>query len=284
MTTRISITGELGSGKSTAAKYLAHKLGIEFLSTGNFQRDMAAKLGISTLELNHRADNDPSIDEEIDNRTRALEKSDRSFSIDSRLAWFFLPSSYKVFLVCPPEVAARRVIGQERVSESYLSPADAVQQLQSRHASERVRFLKTYGVLQGHYRNYNLVVDTTSAKAEEIGDAILATFNQSAPKPHLLAAPKNLFVLPGSAEDEASPHIEICCADRLWCVLRGHALLRKVIAAGDSLTPVHLVAQDDETVTPTQTARSLIERTLDRDMITAWEDQNGFRYAAYPHF
>lgn len=281
---QISMTGELGSGKSTTAKYLVSKLGVEFFSTGAFQRDMAAKLGITTLELNHRADTDPSIDEEIDGRTKALEHSGRSFVIDSRLAWRFLPTSFKVFLVCPPAIAAQRAMAQERVSENFTSHQDAIDQMQARQNSERLRFLKTYDASQGHYRNYDLAVDTSWATQEEVGEAVIEALKRNGMGHQMLAAPRNLFPLPASAEDMAAPEIKICCALRLWAIVKGHNKVAEAIKAGQHLVHVKLTAQDDETFTAGKTARSVIERELRLDAVKAWEQQHGFAYKAYPSF
>lgn len=281
---QISMTGELGSGKSTTAKYLVGKLGIEALSTGAFQREMAATLGITTLELNHRADSDPAIDEEIDGRTKALENSGRSFVIDSRLAWRFLPSSFKVFLVCPPAVAAQRAFKQERVSENFASQEDAIEQMQARHTSERLRFLKTYDASQGHYRNYDLAIDTSWASQQEVGEAIIEGFKRNGTGHQMLAAPRNLFPLPASAEDMAAPDVKICCARRLWAVVKGHNKVIEAINAGHHLLSVKLMAQDDETFTAGKTARSVIEKELTLDAIRAWELEHGFSFKAYPSF
>ena len=48
----LTITGKLGSGKSTVCKYLAEKYGFEIYSTGTVQRKIAREMGISTLDLN----------------------------------------------------------------------------------------------------------------------------------------------------------------------------------------------------------------------------------------
>lgn len=281
---QISMTGELGSGKSTTARYLVEKLQVDLLSTGAFQREMAAKLGITTLELNHRADTDPGIDAEIDGRTRALENSGRNFIIDSRLAWRFLPSSFKVFLVCPPAVAAQRAFRQERASESFASHEDALEQMQARHTSERLRFLKTYDASQGHYRNYDLAIDTSWAPVEEVGDAIIEGFRRNGTGHQMLAAPRNLFPLPASAEDMAAEEIRICCAHRLWAVVKGHHKVIEAIKADRHLVSVKLMAQDDETFTAGKTARSVIEREMKLDDLKVWELQHGFTFKAYPRF
>lgn len=282
--TQISMTGELGSGKSTTARYLVEKLHIELLSTGAFQREMAANMGITTLELNHRADTNPSIDEEIDGRTRALEHSGRDFVINSRLAWRFLPSSFKVFLVCPPAIAAQRAMKQQRVSENFSSHDDALEQMQARHTSERLRFLKTYDASQGHYRNYDLAIDTSWAPVEEVGNAIIEGFKRNGTGHQMLAAPRNLFPLPASAEDMASQEVKICCALRLWAIVKGHNKVAEAIKADQHLIPVKLMAQDDETFAAGKTARSVIERELKLADIKTWEAAQGFSYKAYPAF
>jgi CMP/dCMP kinase len=281
---RISITGELGSGKSTVAKTLVAAVGVEFFSTGGFQREMAAKLGITTLELNHRADTDPKIDEEIDGRTKALGQSGKSFIIDSRLAWRFLPSSFKVFLVCPPNIAAQRIMGQQRVSETYSSEQDAVRQLLERQGSERLRFLKTYDAKQGHYRNYDCVIDTSQANPEQVTQAVIDGYKRNGSGHLMLAAPRALFPLPASPVDMMQPRVKVICSHRIWAVVSGHNVVSEAIKRGDNLLRVKLIAQDDETYAAGKTARSVIEELLTPQGVAAWESGHDFKFQNYPAF
>ena len=48
----IAINGQLGSGKSELCKRLEEEYGFDVFHTGKIQREYAAELGISTLELN----------------------------------------------------------------------------------------------------------------------------------------------------------------------------------------------------------------------------------------
>ena len=50
----ITLTGNLGSGKSTICRYLEGKYGYEIYSTGKVQRKLAEDLGITVLEMNQR--------------------------------------------------------------------------------------------------------------------------------------------------------------------------------------------------------------------------------------
>ena len=94
----ITLSGQLGSGKSTVGKLLAKKLGYTFYSTGNAQRKIAAERGLTTLELNKLSMTDSSIDAQIDSIFKELACQDDNFIVDSRLGFFFIPSSLKVKL------------------------------------------------------------------------------------------------------------------------------------------------------------------------------------------
>ena len=91
---KISLAGDLGSGKSTVGKILAPLFGAEIYSTGTIQRGIALQMGMSTLELNRYMETHPEIDGMIDDGLRALEKEEKNLIIDSRMAWHFVPSSF----------------------------------------------------------------------------------------------------------------------------------------------------------------------------------------------
>lgn len=171
---KITITGDLGSGKSAVSKILCERTGFPYVSTGRIQRQLAEEMGIDTLELNRRADHDPSIDERIDGIFVELGKDPNSYVVDSRLAWFFLPNSFKVYLQVDPTVAAERIFGDtQRNSERYTSPKEAVEKILARKQSENERFLAKYGADCANVKNFDLVIDTTSRTPEEVAGIIL---------------------------------------------------------------------------------------------------------------
>lgn len=166
----ITISGALGSGKSTIMKMLAGRLGFETYSTGNAQREIAQRYGVSTLELNHMADTNPKIDEEIDGVFKGLVETGKNYVVDSRLAFFFIPTSFKIKLNVSIEEAARRVFNDTaRTSEvQYQNQEEARAILTQRRASEVARFQKTYGVNIDDDTNFDLVIDTTNKTLDEI--------------------------------------------------------------------------------------------------------------------
>lgn len=117
MSFKISLAGDLGSGKSTVGKILSRKLGAEVYSTGTIQRQIATEMGMTTLQLNQYMETHPEIDGKIDDGLRALEHSEKNLIIDSRMAWHFVPSSFSVYMAADPFVSAERILKAGRESE-----------------------------------------------------------------------------------------------------------------------------------------------------------------------
>ena len=179
----IAITGNLGSGKSTVAAILAERLGFETYSTGSVQRQAAADLGISTLELNERMMTDPSLDHIIDDTVTKISLERDHIIFDSRMAWHFAKNAFRVFITVDIDEAAKRVYNAGRGSvESYASVADAKSALEKRAALERERFLDIYGVDYNDMSNYDCVVDSTTSTPEFTAEKIIASFQKAAEK------------------------------------------------------------------------------------------------------
>ena len=167
----ISITGRLGSGKSTVCNILKERYGFEIYSTGAVQREYARGLGISTLELNQRMAEHPNLDAEIDNMVTkiSLERADEKLIFDSRMAWHFAKNTFKIFLTIDPcEAAARVMLNQRGDEEKYASAEEACEKLVERSRVERERFKEIYGVDYYDYNNFNIVIDTTSKTPDEV--------------------------------------------------------------------------------------------------------------------
>ena len=175
----ISITGRLGSGKSTVCNIMKERYGFEIFSTGTINREYARRLGISTLELNKRLNDDPSLDHEIDGTVTKLseERKDDKLIFDSRMAWHFAKNTFKIFLTIDAMEAAKRVmLNQRGAEEHYDSVEEACEKLVERSRVERDRFVDIYGVDYYDYNNFNIVIDTTSRTPEEIVAIIMENY------------------------------------------------------------------------------------------------------------
>ncbi len=176
----ITLSGQLGSGKSTIGKMLATRLDYTFYSTGSAQRKIAAERGLTTLELNKLSMTDSSIDEQIDSVFKELALQDENYIVDSRLGFFFIPSSLKVKLNVETKVAAERIFNDPSRSEEkkYNTVQEAEKSLLERRALEVERFKKLYHVDIDNEANFDLVIDTTGKTPDEIVNLILEKFKK----------------------------------------------------------------------------------------------------------
>ncbi len=134
---------------------------------------------MTTLELNRLAETDPNIDYEIDGLMREFAEKNDQCVIDSRLAWHFVPYSFKCYLQVQDSVGIRRILGDtRRTSEKYGSFEEAVNAVKSRKASEDKRFADLYDLDLGNMDNYDLVVDTSSASPEQVVETVVESFKK----------------------------------------------------------------------------------------------------------
>ena len=175
---KISLAGDLGSGKSTVAEILIDALGAEYYSTGSLVRAIAERMGMSIGELNKYMETHPEIDKEIDDGLVNLAKDTRSLVIDSRMAWHFTDGTFKVYLSTDIETAATRIMYAKRSCEQSTTIDEAIESTKQRRSSERKRYSEKYGVDITDLSNYSLIVDTTNATPEEVAGVILSSFEK----------------------------------------------------------------------------------------------------------
>lgn len=168
----ISITGNLGSGKSSICKVLA-KMGYEICSGGTIFRKIAEEKGLTVVELNELAKKDRSIDDLIDSTTTKIGREKTDAVVDSRIGWNFLEESFNVFVYVDLSEAARRVFNDhDRTSESYSSEEEAKANLMERQHLEDDRYAHLYGIDYYDVNNYHLIVDSTNQTPDELAEKI----------------------------------------------------------------------------------------------------------------
>ena len=173
---KISLTGDLGSGKSTVGKMLTTKYNLEKVSIGSIQREMADKMNMNTYEFNKYMASHPEFDKILDTKLCEYENIEGNFLFDSRMAWHFASNVFKIFVTVDPMTAAERVMANPRPEEPYESVEDACTGLIERSRVEQARFLDMYGVDYYDFKNHNLVVDSTRRTPEEIVEIIWEAF------------------------------------------------------------------------------------------------------------
>ena len=172
---RITLSGDLGSGKSSVGRRLSERLGIPYISTGTLFREIGQISNMDALATNLAAETNTEIDAAVDERTRELNKTLPHFIIDSRMAWHFVTDAVRVFLSVCPETAAYRIVSdQTRKGERYGSKASALEMLARRRKSELKRYKTLYNVDIEDQSNYDLWIITDDAEIDDICEVILS--------------------------------------------------------------------------------------------------------------
>lgn len=251
MTVDISISGELGSGKTSVAHQIAAATGQRVVSGGDIHRAFATSHGISTVELNLLAETDPEIDDKIDGEWLRLAETDEPLIFDSRLAWHFAPQTFSIHLIVDSQVAANRLFaGRSSPVEKYADEADAAAGVFARQESEQRRFLEKYGVDTWRLANYDLVVDTSRADVETVTALILDRLDDPSSSGHrVYVDPRR--ILPGAvvADPSADPPLDpptVAYVRPFFVALGGRDAQSRALEAGESLIPVELVAEGSE--------------------------------------
>ncbi len=146
-------------------------------------RKIALETGMSLNELSIQAEKDTNIDKKIDEEVRKAGGMNK-IVIDSRLAFHWIPESFKVYLDLPPEIAKERIFNNlkennlRRQSEDSLTPEEIYIKIIHRLESEKKRYMELYGVNHSEKSNFNLVIDTNKNNLAGVVSIIVSEYKK----------------------------------------------------------------------------------------------------------
>lgn len=145
-----------GAGTTTVATALAEAFNLRYISAGMIFRQLAKEKGLSLAEFSKIAENNPHIDQEIDDRTQK-EAQAGNVVIDAYIAGWVARryADIAIYLHAPLEIRALRIA--ERESRTY---EEILEETQIRENSERSRFQEFYGIDVADTRLFDLVLNT----------------------------------------------------------------------------------------------------------------------------
>ena len=175
----ITISGKPGSGKSTVAKMISNKLGLNNYSVGDVRGRMAIKKGMTIDDLNKIGEKEEFTDKKADEYQKKLGEKEDNFVIDGRLSYYFIPNSVRIFLDVNMDVGAQRIFLTKREDEKT---EDDIEELKKRLAkrveSDHKRYQKYYGVDFEAKENFDIIIDTTNISPEETTEKIIKFIEQ----------------------------------------------------------------------------------------------------------
>jgi cytidylate kinase len=278
----VAVNGDLGSGKSELVKRLSALTGWQTASMGAIQRSVAERLGISTLEMNRRAETDPTMDDLLRREVEKLASVSADTIIDSRLAFHFLPDALSLHLLAHPNTAAKRVLGIQRGSvETYADIDDAQKQLAARRGAERERYRSKFGVAIQRLENYDLVVQTDLVTQEDVCEVVSRWIQGPSAKgasTRILLNPMSLLPAAGDGTDlmHSVHSVSILRVDDASYVVRGVQQLVDACQAAEPFIAVSLLAQDDDEVDG-RSARQIVASASMAQRAEAWEKRSGLK-------
>jgi cytidylate kinase len=175
----VTISGLPGSGTSTASRAVADALGLDHVDGGQVFRALAAERGVDLTEFGRIAEDDPTIDVELD--ARLAERGRKGHVVlESRLAGWIAHNEglvgLRVWMACDDGERARRVAQREG-----RTPNEARRLNDAREASEAQRYLGYYGIDITDLSPYDLVVDTTVTPKAEVAAHVIAAARAADP-------------------------------------------------------------------------------------------------------
>ena len=240
----ITLSGELGSGKSTVANYLISKMPFRIVSAGLLFRQLAAKHGMSAKEFNEFIESDPKYDHYVDDTMAELGRTDDKIIFDSRMAWHFVPQSFKIYLYVDVDTATERIFNDKgRVSESYSDKETARKEIIDRRKSELLRYQNFYHCNLDDYSNYDLIVDTSHATRDEVNELVynsFKAFEEGKEYTKIWLSPKSLILIGDEPDDTGEPLV-INKKDGKFVVEKGFSKVKKALQNRQSLVAVDFV-------------------------------------------
>lgn len=179
----ITISGKPGSGKSSTADRVAEMLGYSRYSSGDLVRTYIRKKKMTLAEFNERAEASPSLDHEIDAELRKL-RDQNDIVIDSRLGFYWIPESFKVYLDLDKDVSIARIYKDASLN-SLRSDAgegksmyDVMEEVDTRIQSERRRYKALYGINPYSHANFDLIIDTSRHSPQTVALTVFDTYKK----------------------------------------------------------------------------------------------------------
>lgn len=174
----ICVSGMTGSGKSTVAKKLAEKYGLNYFSGGNAMRDLAQEEGYDSevrgwwessegLNFLKKRMADPAFDKKIDQKLVEL-AAEGNVVLDSWTVPWLIKDGFKIWLEASPQVRAQRVVTRDAISTE-----EALKALTEKDERTRQIYKQLYGFDLGNdLTPFNLVLATDGLEPEDVFYAV----------------------------------------------------------------------------------------------------------------
>ena len=174
----VCISGMAGTGKSTLAKRVAAKYGLNYYSGGDALRALAAEQGYDSfgngwwespdgLRFLEQRKADPAFDKKVDEKLLEYAK-EGNVLLDSWTMPWLLNKGFKIWLMASMEKRAQRVAKRDNMTLDK-----ALQVLKEKEERTKAIYKKLYGFILGEdFKPFDVILDTENMSAREVYETL----------------------------------------------------------------------------------------------------------------
>ncbi|MFW9848113.1 MAG: (d)CMP kinase [Candidatus Thorarchaeota archaeon] len=152
----ITVGGLHGTGKSSVADTISKMFNLRRVSAGGIFRQLAEERGLTLEEFSRVAEEDETIDRELDGRLK-IEAEKGDVMLDGQLAAVMAGAHADIRILLTASLRTRVKRIAERDDVSY---EDALHETETREMIERARYKEFYGYDVTDLSIYDLVINT----------------------------------------------------------------------------------------------------------------------------
>lgn len=164
---RVAISGKSGCGNTTVSTLVAQRMGYPLI---NFTfRNMARERGMEFWDFCKLAEEDDSIDRELDERQVAMAMAEPDCVLGSRLAiWMLDEADLKIYLTATDVERASRILKREGGTFEL-----RLEETRRRDRNDTARYRRIYGIDNTNASFADMVIDTDELTPIEVSDIII---------------------------------------------------------------------------------------------------------------
>ncbi len=166
---RITVSGLPGSGTTSLARHLAATNHYTLISAGEVFRQMAKEKNLDIAEFATIAEQNPSIDKEIDARQREIAEGQDDIIAEGRLSgWCVRNADLKIWIQASMECRVERIFSRDTLEDMET----ALSLTREREASEARRYKEYYSIKIDDLSPYHIVLNSEKFGVEDLSSLV----------------------------------------------------------------------------------------------------------------